>query len=57
MLIQIICFNLQVDKRYIPSLRQWNNSYYIKTILEDIRRCMTAKENLKLSQPPEGTFF
>lgn len=48
----------QIDRRYVPSLRQWNHTYYIKTILEDIRRyMMTAKENMKLSQPPEGATF
>ncbi|KAI1714232.1 ubiquitin-conjugating enzyme domain-containing protein [Ditylenchus destructor] len=47
-----------VDRRYVPSLRQWNTSCYIKTILEDIRRhLMTAKENMKLPQPPEGSMF
>uniref|UniRef100_A0A1I7S7Q7 UBIQUITIN_CONJUGAT_2 domain-containing protein n=2 Tax=Bursaphelenchus xylophilus TaxID=6326 RepID=A0A1I7S7Q7_BURXY len=47
-----------VDKRYVPSLRQWSQNCYIKTILDDIRRhMMTAKENAKLSQPPEGTSF
>ena len=47
-----------IDRRYVPSLRQWNNTYYIKTILEDIRRyMMTAKENMKLSQPAEGATF
>jgi hypothetical protein len=48
----------QVDKRYVAVLRGWNSSCYIKTILEDIRKnMMTAKENVKLPQPPEGTNF
>ncbi|KAL3085000.1 hypothetical protein niasHS_010069 [Heterodera schachtii] len=47
-----------VDKRVVPSLRQWNPSYHIKTVLEDIRRhLMTAKENSKLSQPAEGSSY
>ncbi|KAF7634579.1 hypothetical protein Mgra_00006028 [Meloidogyne graminicola] len=28
----------RLDKRTVPSLRQWNSSYSIKTVLEDIRR-------------------
>jgi len=59
--ININGVNLQngvIDRRYVPSLRQWNSAYYIKTILEDIRRhLMTAKENVKLPQPPEGAVF
>lgn len=50
------CF--QVDKRYVPSLRQWSNNCYIKTILDDIRKhMMSSKENAKLPQPPEGSNF
>ena len=48
----------KVDKRYVSSLRQWNSSYYIKTILEDIRKnLMTSKDNMKLAQPPEGASY
>ncbi|VDK71960.1 unnamed protein product [Onchocerca ochengi] len=47
--------NGMVDRRCVPALRQWNSTFYIKTILEDIRKTMmTAKENMKLPQPPEG---
>uniref|UniRef100_A0A7E4VYI0 UBC core domain-containing protein n=1 Tax=Panagrellus redivivus TaxID=6233 RepID=A0A7E4VYI0_PANRE len=47
-----------VQNRYVPSLRSWNSSYCIKNVLEDIRKhMMTAKENQRLPQPPEGTFF
>ncbi|VDD91304.1 unnamed protein product [Enterobius vermicularis] len=47
-----------VDKRFVTSLRQWNSTFYIKTILEDIRKnMMTAKENMKLPQPPEGASY
>ena len=49
---------LQIQNRYVPSLRAWNSSYSIKTVLEDIRKhMMTAKENLRLPQPPEGSTF
>ncbi|CEF67823.1 MIP16420p [Strongyloides ratti] len=47
-----------IDKRYLQTLKQWKSSYYIKTILEDIRNhMMTSKDNMKLSQPPEGVTF
>jgi len=46
-----------VERRSMPVLARWNRNYSIKTILQDIRRAMTLKENLKLSQPPEGSAF
>ncbi|XP_061506597.1 ubiquitin-conjugating enzyme E2 variant 2 isoform X1 [Anopheles gambiae] len=49
--------NLQVDHRMVPVLSRWNRDYTIKTILQEIRRIMTLKENLKLTQPPEGSCF
>eukprot|EP00080_Pristionchus_pacificus_P006470 PDM66490.1 uev-1 [Pristionchus pacificus] len=45
-----------IDKRILSTLRSWSATYLIKTVLEDIRKnMMTAKENMKLPQPPEGT--
>lgn len=41
----------------IPVLSRWQRNYSIKTILQELRRAMTLKENLKLSQPPEGSTF
>ncbi|CAB07383.1 Ubiquitin-conjugating enzyme E2 variant 1 [Caenorhabditis elegans] len=47
-----------IDKRNLTTLRNWSNSYMIKTVLEDIRKnMMMAKENLKLQQPAEGAMF
>jgi len=46
-----------VDSRMVPILTRWQRDYTIKTILQELRRLMTTKENLKLSQPPEGTLF
>lgn len=37
-------------------LAAWNREYTIKSVLQEIRRIMTLKENLKLPQPPEGNF-
>ncbi|PAA49847.1 hypothetical protein BOX15_Mlig017168g1 [Macrostomum lignano] len=46
-----------VDGRKLPSLAQWRRGYHIKTVLQELRRQMTARENAKLSQPPEGSSF
>jgi len=47
----------QVDRRSTPVLARWERRYTIKTLLQELRRAMTLKENMKLSQPPEGTAF
>jgi len=46
-----------VDKRSIPILNRWQRNYSIKTVLQELRRLMTVKENMKLQQPPEGSTF
>ncbi|XP_038665239.1 ubiquitin-conjugating enzyme E2 variant 2 isoform X1 [Scyliorhinus canicula] len=46
-----------VDSRSIPVLSKWQNSYSIKAVLQDLRRMMTCKENMKISQPPEGQTY
>ncbi|XP_069777645.1 ubiquitin-conjugating enzyme E2 variant 2 isoform X2 [Narcine bancroftii] len=46
-----------VDSRSIPVLSKWQNSYSIKAVLQDLRRMMTCKENVKISQPPEGQTY
>ncbi|CAI4222213.1 unnamed protein product [Auanema sp. JU1783] len=47
-----------IEKKNLASLRQWNSSYMIKSVLEDIRKnMMLAKENMKLPQPSEGATF
>jgi len=46
-----------VDKRSVPVLSRWQRSYSIKTLLQELRRLMTLKENMKLAQPPEGSTF
>nr|CAG4648379.1 EOG090X0I8J [Moina brachiata]SVE93365.1 EOG090X0I8J [Moina brachiata] len=46
-----------VDKRMVSTLVKWQRNYTIKTILQELRRMMTLKENMKLPQPPEGTNF
>jgi ubiquitin-conjugating enzyme E2 variant len=49
--------NGQVDTKSVPALARWDRNYAIKTVLQEIRRLMLIKENLKLSQPPEGATY
>ncbi|CAI5439520.1 unnamed protein product [Caenorhabditis angaria] len=50
--------NGTIEKRNLSTLRNWNNGYMIKNVLEDIRKnMMMAKENMKLQQPAEGAMY
>ncbi|KAM3866209.1 ubiquitin-conjugating enzyme E2 variant 2 [Diretmus argenteus] len=49
--------NGTVDSRHIPILAKWQNSYCIKIVLQELRRLMMSKENMKLPQPPEGQTY
>lgn len=55
-LTELSCFP-QVDRRHVSVLERWQRNYTIKTVLQELRRLMTQKENMKLTQPPEGTTF
>ncbi|KAK0146978.1 Ubiquitin-conjugating enzyme E2 variant 1 [Merluccius polli] len=46
-----------VDKQAVSALSKWQISYTIRTVLQDLRRLMLCKENLKLPQPPEGQSY
>jgi len=46
-----------VNRKDVNILSRWNRSSSIKLILQELRRLMTQKENLKLPQPPEGSTF
>ncbi|XP_004593403.2 ubiquitin-conjugating enzyme E2 variant 2-like [Ochotona princeps] len=46
-----------VDARSIPELAKWQNSYSIKVVLQELRRPMMSKENMKLPQLPEGQTY
>lgn len=46
-----------VDHRLVPVLARWHRDYTIKTVLQELRRLMTLKDNMKLSQPPEGSVY
>ncbi|XP_064398197.1 ubiquitin-conjugating enzyme E2 variant 2-like [Halichondria panicea] len=47
----------EVDPRTVGVLAKWQKSYTIKILLSELKRLMTAKENAKLPQPPEGLNF
>lgn len=47
----------KVDRKSIPVLVRWQRNYSIKTVLQELRRAMTLKENMKLTQPPESSTF
>jgi len=58
--ININCINQSngvVDHRLVPMLSRWSRDYTIKSMLQEIRRIMTMKDNIKLAQPPEGSCF
>ncbi|XDA75403.1 hypothetical protein R6Z07F_004968 [Ovis aries] len=38
-------------------LAKWQNSYSIKVVLQELRRLIMSKENMKLPQPPEGQTY
>merc|ERR1712024_40267 len=46
-----------VDVRHVPILSRWSREYTIKSVLQELRRLMLLKENMKLSQPPEGSAY
>lgn len=46
-----------VDRRLVPVLARWQRVYSIKTVLQELRKAMSLKENQKFTQPPEGINF
>lgn len=46
-----------IDPMKVDLLKNWDERYTIRVALESIKKQMVAKENIKLSQPPEGTSF
>lgn len=46
-----------VDGRSLPLLARWQREYTIKSLLQELRRQMLLKDNIKLSQPPEGSSY
>ena len=49
--------NVAVNNVGLSLLSRWSREYTIKSILQELRRQMTAKENVKLPQPPEGSNY
>merc|ERR1712071_716156 len=46
-----------IDKRMVSTLIKWQRNYTIKTMLQELRRMMTLKENMKLPQPQKEPLF
>ncbi|XP_032834941.1 ubiquitin-conjugating enzyme E2 variant 2-like isoform X4 [Petromyzon marinus] len=46
-----------VDPRTIGVLTKWQSSYSIRLVLQELKRHMMTKDNVKLPQPPEGHTF
>ena len=49
--------NGNVEPRAVPVLHRWQRDYTIKTVLQELRRHMQLKDNIKLQQPPEGSSY
>ncbi|KAL9976302.1 hypothetical protein ACROYT_G013586 [Oculina patagonica] len=47
----------EVDPRTCKAMTPWKREYTIKSILNELKRAMSQKENAKLSQPPEGSTY
>ncbi|KRZ74855.1 Ubiquitin-conjugating enzyme E2 variant 2 [Trichinella papuae] len=46
-----------VDRSSVSVLSRWQKNHTIRHVLEDIQKIMTAKENQRLQQPPEGLYY
>ncbi|XP_064611390.1 ubiquitin-conjugating enzyme E2 variant 2-like [Liolophura sinensis] len=58
--INLSCVNKEtglVDRGKVPVLNSWQRKYSIKTVLTELRKIMTLKENIKLPQPPDTSSF
>ncbi|XP_022242258.1 ubiquitin-conjugating enzyme E2 variant 2-like [Limulus polyphemus] len=47
----------RIERKMIPVLNHWQRTYSIKTILHELRRAMTLRDNQRLAQPPETSTF
>ena len=43
--------------RAFTTLARWQRTHTIRNVLEDVRRQMAARENMRTPQPPEGAVF
>ncbi|XP_023236172.1 ubiquitin-conjugating enzyme E2 variant 1-like [Centruroides sculpturatus] len=46
-----------INQENLSVLNHWQRNYSIKTVLQELRRLMTLRENQRLTQPPEGATF
>jgi ubiquitin-conjugating enzyme E2 variant len=49
--------NGRLNPREMSMLSSWLPGYTLCTLLKELRRMMTLKENCKLSQPPESSTY
>jgi ubiquitin-conjugating enzyme E2 variant len=49
--------NGRLNPREVQMLTNWQPNYTLCTLLKELRRMMTLKENCKLSQPPENSTY
>lgn len=49
--------NGHVSPKEVQILARWQRNFTIHTLLRELRRLMTIKENCKLSQPPENSTY
>ena len=47
----------RVNPIKVSCLNSWSRSNTLKTVLTDLRKMMTLKENIKLAQPPENAMY
>jgi len=47
----------RVDKKVVGCMNRWSRASNIKTVLTDLRKSMTLKDNAKLPQPPESSTY
>lgn len=47
----------RVDRKVVGCMNRWNRASNIKTVLTDLRKLMTLKDNAKLPQPPESSTY
>lgn len=49
--------NGHVNPKECQILNKWQYNYTIQTLLKELRRQMSSKDNAKMSQPPEGLTY
>jgi len=53
----VVDINGRVNPNSVSCMKGWTRSNTLKTVLTDLRKMMTLKENIKLAQPPENAMY